>query len=57
VGTARVGESLDEASLSTGRAAKGGCGMRNVFDLWPVPRSGPPEKLIGMEHIAFAQHA
>lgn len=43
--------------LSTGRAAEGGCGMRTVFDLWPVPRSGQPEKITGMEHIAFAQHA
>lgn len=56
-GAARVGQSLDEASVSIGRAAKGGCGMRTVFDLWPVPRSGQPEKLIGMEHIAFAQCA
>lgn len=54
-GAARVGESPSEASLSRGRAAKSGYGTRAVPDLWPVPRLGQPEKLIGMEHMAFDQ--
>lgn len=28
--------------------------MRTIIDLWPDPRSGQPEKLIGMKYTAFA---
>lgn len=56
-GAARVRESPSEASLSRGRVAKSGYGMRAIPDLWPVPRLGRPEKLIGMEHMAFDQCA